>query len=119
MSGQGPYFGQAVWFHMFHPEDVKSAKERYEEQVVRVVQVLEEILKGKTYLLGDKLTYVDFAWVPWNGLVMNPATPLKAAIYDRYDVENKYPNFVAWHNRLMARDSVSKIYGQLAASMKK
>lgn len=55
MSGQGPYYGQAGWFHMFHPEDVPSAKERYEQQIHRVVQVLEEILKGKTYLLGDKL----------------------------------------------------------------
>ena len=25
MSGQGPYFGQAVWFHKFHPEQVPSA----------------------------------------------------------------------------------------------
>jgi hypothetical protein len=52
---QGPYYGQAVWFHIFHPESLPSAKARYEEQIHRVIQVLEEILKGKKYLLGDKL----------------------------------------------------------------
>lgn len=44
---------------MFHPEDVPSAKERYKEQAVRVVQVLDKILEGKEYLVGDKW-YVIF-----------------------------------------------------------
>lgn len=51
---QGPYFGQAVWFERFHPENLPSAKERYVEQVVRVIQVLDKILEGKTYLVGEK-----------------------------------------------------------------
>lgn len=54
VSGQGPYFGQTVWFRKFHPEDLPSAKKRYDEQMVRVVEVLDNILKGKTYLVGDK-----------------------------------------------------------------
>jgi len=55
MSGQGPYFGQAVWFRKFHPEDVASAKKRYDEQTVRVFEVLNTILEGKQYLVGEKL----------------------------------------------------------------
>lgn len=51
---QGPYFGQLGWFKMFHPEDVPSAKERYEEQTVRVLSVLDRVLKGREYLVGDK-----------------------------------------------------------------
>lgn len=39
---------------MFHPEDVPSAKERYEEQTVRVLSVLDRVLKGREYLVGDK-----------------------------------------------------------------
>lgn len=54
MSGQGPYFGQTVWFRKFHPEPLPSAKKRYDEQLVRVVEVLDGILKGKTYLVGEK-----------------------------------------------------------------
>jgi hypothetical protein len=29
VSGQGPYYGQAVWFTKYHPEAVQSARERY------------------------------------------------------------------------------------------
>jgi len=39
-SGQGPYFGQAMWFANFHPEKLPSAIARYKEQTLRVVDVL-------------------------------------------------------------------------------
>jgi len=54
VSGQGPYFGQTTWFRKFHGEQVESAKKRYDEQLVRVVEVLDNVLKGKTYLVGEK-----------------------------------------------------------------
>lgn len=52
---QGPYFGQHVWFRKFHPEDLPSAKKRYDEQTTRVFEVLNGILEGKEYLVGGKL----------------------------------------------------------------
>ena len=55
MSGQGPYYGQAVWFHRFHSESVPSAKERYEKEILRVISVLDKVLEGKKYLVGNKL----------------------------------------------------------------
>jgi glutathione S-transferase len=54
MSGQGPYFGQAVWFAKFHPERIASATDRYKDQVKRVFHVLDMALQGKQYLVGDK-----------------------------------------------------------------
>jgi len=54
MSGQVPYFGQAAWFYKFHPEKVDSAKNRYKEQIARVFHVLDNHLKGKQYLVGEK-----------------------------------------------------------------
>lgn len=54
MSGQGPYYGQAVWFYR-QKEDIPTAKHRYIEQVVRVFGVLDAILKDREYLVGDKL----------------------------------------------------------------
>lgn len=59
MSGQGPYYGQAVWFHKYHSEQLESAKERYEEQIKRVLHVLNNALEGREYLVGDKW-YVFF-----------------------------------------------------------
>lgn len=54
MSGQGPYFGQAIWFHASHPEDLPSAKKRYIDQILRVWEVLDTILKDRVWLVGDK-----------------------------------------------------------------
>lgn len=54
MSGQGPYYGQAVWFYK-QTEDISTAKNRYIEQIVRVFGVLDGILKNREYLVGDKL----------------------------------------------------------------
>ncbi|KAF5007825.1 hypothetical protein FDECE_5851 [Fusarium decemcellulare] len=107
MSGQGPYFGQCAWFHMFHPEDIPSAKERYIEQSLRVFGVLNTILDGQTYLVGEKCTYVDLAFFPWDDLI----TLVIKDLWAKYEVEEKYPNFAAWHKRIRERSSVKKIYG--------
>ncbi|KAJ4182271.1 hypothetical protein NW759_017147, partial [Fusarium solani] len=53
MSGQGPYFGQAVWFHRCS-DDIPIGKQRYLEQTVRVFEVLDNILMEKEYLIGNK-----------------------------------------------------------------
>ncbi|KAM3508026.1 hypothetical protein MY10362_001447 [Beauveria mimosiformis] len=109
MSGQGPYYGQGVWFYKFHSEDVPSAKKRYLEQIDRVWSVLNNLLKGKEYLLGSKLTYVDLCFVPWEFAAQNfLGEDLKAA---GYDAQKKYPNYWAWYQRLLARPSVKKTYG--------
>lgn len=54
MSGQGPYYGQAVWFYK-QTEDIPTAKQRYIEQILRVFGVLDNILKDREYLVGGKL----------------------------------------------------------------
>lgn len=43
-----------MWFYKC-PEDIPIAKQRYIEQIARVVEVLDNILKGKQYLLNEKL----------------------------------------------------------------
>lgn len=52
-TGQGPYYGQWVFFYMSMPEN-KQALERYEEQSIRVWSVLDKLLEGKEYLVGNK-----------------------------------------------------------------
>jgi glutathione S-transferase len=54
-SGQGPYYGQLAWFKVSHTEKIESAISRYEDQVIRVVAVLEKILEGKEYLMGNRM----------------------------------------------------------------
>ena len=72
MSGQGPYFGQFVWFSVYHQENFPSAKERYEKEIVRVIGVLNDILKGKEYLVGGKVYVLPPSpYLPMWWLLMN------------------------------------------------
>jgi len=67
VSGQGPYFGQAAWFLVSHHEkNSESAIERYQNEIKRVLGVIDTHLKetGGEYLVGDKCTYANLAWVP-------------------------------------------------------
>ncbi|OHW91451.1 glutathione s-transferase [Colletotrichum incanum] len=106
MSGQGPYFGQLGWFMHFHPEDVPSAKERYEEQTVRVFSVLDRALKGRQYLVGDKATYADISFMPWDHLAQRL---LGDAWIAKWNVESTYPDYAAWAARVRARPAVDKV----------
>ncbi|KAH7140951.1 glutathione S-transferase [Dactylonectria macrodidyma] len=111
MSGQGPYFGQAVWFHRCANDNVVG-KQRYLEQTVRVFGVLDTILKEKEYLVGDKCTYADLAFFPWNkAALFGPF--FKDALWDEYKIQEKYPNFLAWHERLSSRPAVKRAYGEI------
>lgn len=35
---------------------------------------------------------------------------LKEGLWEKYDIANKYPNYMAWNERLNARESVKKAY---------
>jgi len=103
MSGQGPYFGQATWFLKFHPERIESATNRYIDQTKRVLGVLNNILEGKEYLVGNKCTIADLAFVTWDMLV--PWIFADKGI----NIEKDYPAYFAWNQRLMQRPAVQKI----------
>lgn len=100
-SGQGPYFGQAAWFTVYHPEKVPSALERYVNEIRRVSGVLDRSLQGKEYLVGDKYSYVDAAFVPWFEV---------AALFwsEEMDLEKSFPNVHSWLNRIKARPAIAK-----------
>ncbi|KAK3906986.1 glutathione S-transferase [Staphylotrichum tortipilum] len=110
-TGQGPYYGQAVWFIKYHPEKVQSAVERYVNEVKRVTGVVEGHLARQKaehgakesfdgpWLVGNKLSYVDFAFVPWQ---------LAASkIFPEYGFDNaEFPLVTEWVAKLNARESV-------------
>lgn len=75
---------------------------RYVDEARRVCGVLEGCLQGRDWLVGDKITFADLAFVPWN---------------DRLEVvlmvENEkkfegFPNVKAWHERMTSRPSWTK-----------
>ncbi|KAI0594970.1 URE2 protein [Biscogniauxia sp. FL1348] len=101
MSGQGPYFGQRIWFARNHPDEV--ALRRYEEQMLRVFSVLDKILEGREYLVGDKLTYADLSFAPWDNYILEIQKDFEIA-----EKVKEYPNFLAWYKRIQANPAVAK-----------
>ena len=104
MSGQGPYFGQAAWFSVFHHEKLPSAQDRYKKEIVRVTKVLDNILQGKEWLVGGKCSYADLSFVTWYGLI-----PFIDQTGDLGKEIDALPNFKKWMDSMLARPAVKKV----------
>ncbi|KAF1940880.1 glutathione S-transferase [Clathrospora elynae] len=111
VSGQGPYYGQAGWFAVLHPVKVPSAVDRYVNELKRILGVLEGVLEGKQWLVGDKCTFADMSFVPWNDRI---DMILKCKYEDKFE---GFPNVKAWHERMIARPSWVKIMKKRDALM--
>jgi glutathione S-transferase len=109
VSGQGPYFGQAVWFTLYHPEKLPSVVDRYVNEIRRVSGVLNGVLQGKEFLVGGKYSYADASFVMWYAIA-----PLFA---DRINLATDFPALNAWLERIKARPAISKIIKDREAAM--
>ena len=58
-----PYMGQYYWFSKRHAENIPSAIERYKNEAFRVFGVLDNILSKQEWLVGNKMTIADLAFV--------------------------------------------------------
>jgi glutathione S-transferase len=99
MSGQGPYYGQCGWFRHLHPEKIQSAIDRYANEIKRVIGVLEGVLAAKPadqqWLVGDKMTFADMAFVPWNFRLSEVLTQTWDEVWEGA------PHVRAWHERMV------------------
>lgn len=86
-------------FNSYHHEKVQSAMDRYSAELKRILGVLESHLSGtaatgspREWLVGDKMTYADLAFVTWNNMVDQVL-----AIGHSCDALNEFPHVAAWH----------------------
>ncbi|EEP75898.1 hypothetical protein UREG_00745 [Uncinocarpus reesii 1704] len=100
MSGQGPYFGQWYWFQNYHDEKIPSAIERYAKEVKRVTNVLDGWLADKQFLVGDKCTFADLAFIPWQS-----GLPEMTGL----NVESEVPNAHRWLESMRNKPEVAKV----------
>ncbi|KAE8363776.1 glutathione S-transferase [Aspergillus caelatus] len=103
VSGQGPYYGQAGWFNRAHPERLPSVIERYGNEMRRVTGVLDSVLKNREWLVGDKCSYVDLCFMPWQRWAPKYAT-------DAENLDKDFPHASAWFKKLSERPSVKKVF---------
>lgn len=91
---------------MLHHEKVPSAIDRYVNQAERILQVLDGALEGREWLVGDKCTYADLSFFMWNVIL-----PLSIQYPEGQTPLSKFPNVMAWHERMAARESTKKALG--------
>jgi len=67
MGGIGPMFGQLGFFHKFAGKDYedKRPRDRYVEESKRLLNVLDQRLAGRDWVMGDEYTIADIAILPW------------------------------------------------------
>lgn len=112
-SGQGPYYGQAVWFKKFHPEQLPTALDRYIKEVHRVTGVLEKVLSEKKvaqgqdgpWLVGGKCSVADLSFVSWTNVI--------SIVFGETDYNlNEFPHVKSWHERMVARPATAAGLGK-------
>ncbi|MEM9475590.1 MAG: glutathione S-transferase N-terminal domain-containing protein [Pseudomonadota bacterium] len=100
MGGVGPMFGQLGFFAKFAGTAVKDPipRERYTNEAIRLLAVLEKQLDGKDWITGE-FSIADIAIAPWLGGL------------EFYGVRDQVgwtdnPNVVAYLDRFLAREAV-------------
>lgn len=109
MSGQGPYYGQAIWFYRFHAEKIPSAYERYFKEIKRVSAVFnEQLKKNGGWLVGDKFSYVDLAAFYWQNYI---TTTFGEGSEYHLDL-SEFADVTEWLEKIRQRSSVAKSLAQ-------
>ena len=98
---QGPLL-QAV-FHWSFVESNPQAHASYVKNFRRILQVLNDELANKEWLVGGKCSAADLSYVPFHSkldFIMRDSAP---------DTQKDYPNVDAWYKRMLERDAVKKM----------
>lgn len=102
MGGLGPMFGQMGFFYKFAGKDIDDPRprERYRDEAIRLLGVLDGALDGKDWIAGD-YSIADMAIAPW----LNALN-----FYETRDVVgfDDLTNVPAYLDRFMARPAVEK-----------
>ena len=101
VGGLGPMSGQMGHFHVYAPEKIPYAMERYQNEVKRLHRVLDTRLAESAYIAADTYTIADMACYPW------------IEVYQELDPDYaEFPNLKRWHDAIIARPATQRAYTQ-------
>lgn len=116
-SRQGPYFTQFFWFHHSpHQQPLSWARIYWAEHVLEIIRSLDRSLKGKKWLIGQKCTWADLAFLPWN---MNVEYVMKKSDSGYKWQKDAFPDYQGWQDRMFMMEGVKKAMTELIALSKK
>jgi GST-like protein len=104
MGAVGPMFGQLGFFHKFAGREYedKRPRDRYRDESKRLLQILEDRLKDREWIMGDEYTIADISLLGW---VRNLIGFYEAAELVEYGELRAVP---AWLGRALARPAVQR-----------
>jgi GSH-dependent disulfide-bond oxidoreductase len=104
LTGVGPMFGQLTHFKRFAPSGNDYSLSRYQTEVRRLYDLLEQRLGQTAYLGGPDYSIADIATFPWT------------RNHDMQGVRwDDKPNLTRWFNAIAARPAVKRALGKVEA----
>ena len=105
-SGQGPYYGQSIYFNRYHHEKAQSTEDRFNKEINRVTGVLEGWLeKNGPWLVGEKFSYADLAFLNWQVNVD------RFVAKEAFDGE-QYPHVKKWIQAMSERPAIWSVLNE-------
>ena len=99
MAGLGPMTGQYGHFHVYAPEDIAYAKDRYRKEAERLLGVLDKQLQGRAFIAGEAYSIADMASYPW----ISP--------YDKAPLDlTPFANVRRWQAAIRERPATKRAY---------
>ena len=99
VAGVGPIFGQLGYFAMRAPDKVPAAIDRFKEESLRLLGVMDKRLQAEPYLAGD-YSIADMATYPW---VKTASTLMGPVIGDEFA---GFTALARWLDEVGARPAV-------------
>ena len=106
MGHIGPMFGQANHFNNYTKEIIQYARERYNNESVRLYRVLDNRLRESPWIGCDEYTVADIATYPWT-----------KGHKDRGIGPSGFPHFIRWYQAMESRPAVQRS-NQLATEIR-
>lgn len=111
VTTQGPLFQHIFRWSILHSNP--EAQAAYVADFRRLLQVLDDHLEARQWLVGDKCSAADLSFVPFHsrlGSIMKEDVP---------DVDKEFPNVDAWYKRMLEREAVKKVMEEHDESWKR
>ncbi|QKS00854.1 glutathione S-transferase [Sphingomonas sp. CL5.1] len=104
MGGVGPMLGQLGFFNKFVGKEWEDKRplQRYVDEAKRLLGVMNGVLEGRNWFLGEDYTIADISMLGW---MHNLITFYEARELVEFD---RYANVAAWLERGLARPAVQR-----------
>lgn len=99
MAGLGPMMGQANHFRSYAPEKLPYAIERYTNETLRLLTVMDKRLADRKFLAGNEYSIADMASYPWAMLGVKQLA-----------ADHPLPHLERWVKSIAGRPATSRAY---------